>query len=1146
MENRAGIFVVAVLVVGAAFVAITGRGTAPTRTTVQAEGRQTPGAVLKGHCGNAPEPLAVLCEHLYPADQASPPSGTGWRDMAWAEAARGRVSFLVATVADPQQTRLTLFFDRAIESIQRAAESAGYIFDSYWFPWRPTDKQPAGEAQEFSDQPGALLFRSGSGRFLMVFVVGESPVSGIRRLAFLNAIDYVTALSPSGSVGTVRISGPNFSGSLVSLQKAIDDAAARLPYPATPPVFRVISGSTTVLSAMEAFRRREAAENKPAINFNAILHNDTFSNQRFEEYIQERWGDGIRSAFLSEGETMYGLDSGGEQARGDGERPVRLTIRFPREIARLRNAYPEATVKNLFSPGGAPATEPQLELPMKDPQTGRDSATSYAREQMPVAQEAVLLDIVSTLRQEKVRIAGIAATDVFDAIFLSSFLRKACPDVRLYVSDADMLFTRAAARLAIEGVLTVTTYPMITRNQLWSVGRPETAISQRSPVASRYELGVFNATRALLLEQEGKERDLLLEHFHADGEHNSTPPLWLTVLGTNGYWPVAFLDKGKKADLQLEWRRPAAATKDQKALGFDPGEPTRLWKAIFWTLVLVSLAAGALTVLSQLVALRKRAPSGWLAHFDVRPAESGYLGRAYFLMAQCLALAAMQIPFSTPVWVLASRAAFGDWTAGYARISTAATVVLMLGALIPYVRIMLARRRTKRRGVADTDMAQRLYGLLAFVTFVAFAVVVLLWWKALQAGENMEPLFFAYRSLDLLNGVCPVLPFLVLGAGLLLMARLHARRHALYLEMPAKLPQLGDDFRVTGLDDDLRGISEVLGHPGLADWKTGGLLLLPALAIFFAVPSEIPQSLEGKDYDVAYQLVLRFLYALAVFTWARLLIVWRRLRPVLDKLERHPLRFAFASTPSGYSALPILQGRGRHGTGDLLARSAESLRALAHCPAGEAGELRAPTDQERKELEIMVTSYLETESREGVPATGLLQEIWEKLAGIGTSLAGQLKPCWSRGCSTDEAARPRSAPRAEMIAEEFLALQYLAFLGNTMHQLRNLLFYVTSSFFLGILSALIYPFRSHDQIVWAATAGFLIMGLPVVAAIIQMDRDELLRRMTRREGGRTTGSLVLRLAAYGALPILGLVGSYFPNLGRFVMSWLEPAMKALP
>ena len=60
-----------------------------------------------------------------------------------------------------------------------------------------------------------------------------------------------------------------------------------------------------------------------------------------------------------------------------------------------------------------------------------------------------------------------------------------------------------------------------------------------------------------------------------------------------------------------------------------------------------------------------------------------------------------------------------------------------------------------------------------------------------------------------------------------------------------------------------------------------------------------------------------------------------------------------------------------------------------------------------------------------------------------------------------------------------------------------------------------------------------------------MERDEILRRLTRGKEEPGALRLVKRLAVVGALPVLAMIGSYFPGIGRYLITVVEPALKAL-
>src|SRR5262245_48600515 len=102
----------------------------PTREEAKAAS-ETPNQIWKAQCLTTPEPLSALCAKLFePNDSIN----EDWMKRPWVKRAREKVSFLIATVYDPQVTRYTLQFDRAVESIQIAAGAVGYIPDRYWIP----------------------------------------------------------------------------------------------------------------------------------------------------------------------------------------------------------------------------------------------------------------------------------------------------------------------------------------------------------------------------------------------------------------------------------------------------------------------------------------------------------------------------------------------------------------------------------------------------------------------------------------------------------------------------------------------------------------------------------------------------------------------------------------------------------------------------------------------------------------------------------------------------------------------------------------------------------------------------------------------------------------------------------------------------
>ena len=140
------------------------------------------------------------------------------RDQLWCIPHDVTVQAMIATIPDPVHTRLPLVFDRSIEAIQLAAQAMNYAPDRYWLPWNPqgepewnnydSRQKAEQDIEEKEKQPGVLMFRwdgknhEALAQVLYVFLVAETPTTGINGQQFRNAVDYVQVLcSNVGAAG---------------------------------------------------------------------------------------------------------------------------------------------------------------------------------------------------------------------------------------------------------------------------------------------------------------------------------------------------------------------------------------------------------------------------------------------------------------------------------------------------------------------------------------------------------------------------------------------------------------------------------------------------------------------------------------------------------------------------------------------------------------------------------------------------------------------------------------------------------------------------------------------------------------------------------------------------------------------------------
>jgi hypothetical protein len=146
---------------------------------------------------------------------------------------------LIACVPDPYDSHLDWSFDGALETIRRAFETAGYVTDRFWLPGQRDSVGRAGHGRIALREvrPGVVLFRSSKSsdhRLHLLYLIHELPTRGIYKEALSTALEERRLLLGPGKLplraeraGPIRIIGPNFSGSALSLQLALKSWLAR-------------------------------------------------------------------------------------------------------------------------------------------------------------------------------------------------------------------------------------------------------------------------------------------------------------------------------------------------------------------------------------------------------------------------------------------------------------------------------------------------------------------------------------------------------------------------------------------------------------------------------------------------------------------------------------------------------------------------------------------------------------------------------------------------------------------------------------------------------------------------------------------------------------------------------------------------------
>ena len=126
----------------------------------------------------------------------------------------------------------------------------------------------------------------------------------------------------------------------------------------------------------------------------------------------------------------------------------------------------------------------------------------------------------------------ISATNVLDQLFLAQFLHRACPDARLLFYSGDLLFEREIDNVPFVGTLTFTPYPLIGTGSALG-GRNQTRAYPDS-ISQAY----FNAASYTIWGEKTEVPVLAGYRNILQPSDKLRPPLWVTAIGTDGYYPL--------------------------------------------------------------------------------------------------------------------------------------------------------------------------------------------------------------------------------------------------------------------------------------------------------------------------------------------------------------------------------------------------------------------------------------------------------------------------------------------------------------------------------------------------------------------------------------------------------------------------------
>ena len=1074
----------------------------------------------------------------------------------------GGAEFLISTVPDPINSHLTLEYDRSLESIERAAAAAGYSFDRYWLPWNQPYTQPQDDVEKIhlaererrlrEEEPGILMFHRASNdpaspELLIIFLAGETPSSGLNKPAMEKAIRYVERLEKKMPaidalpLSRVKIAGPNLSASLHSMGILLQDILAeRVRNHALLSPIRIISGSVTNYDAIESLKGISASIAKDAgapVTFQSLSFDDNEQSKPIIAELRRITGASTCEIALIR-ETASGYQGPRTPNASNATDPCTdssgpLVLDFPRDIAPLRNAYQEAQESLVASKSREVRQLPQVSLPMSYRESAaqeRDTVPALAQNQTPVSQDAVMQQIVQTLRQRKIKAIVVSATSTLDTLFLLHYFGEFTPDIRIALPRSDLLYIRTGEPRDFTGTVVFNEYPLFVTSTVF----PDMKFT--STLAERLFFSVLVTLRPGLVYEEPFPADQFPER-----------QFWMGVVGKTAYWPVHF---------PLRMPNPGATSASFQASVFATPPPGWLW---YFFLSLISAAAAMHCWAFVAANCPGSDKKWWWEYYAVDHGGRGEYqqARACYLLLGTINVAVAQFVVLAPSWRLYQETHQKPlaWFCGLSLIVFLCSIFVVI--ICAGIATLIRPRLKPLDG--DNDRSARISSCGATFICLAALTVILIAWHQLSFGP--DGLYFSYRSAFLLSGVCPALPILFIALGVYTYAMGSLRRATYFQNRFASLPSgfdciLHTDFKSlqNDLARSLRPDTFISFMSSKIWWLPLGLLVV---AIVLGASGVGPSGIEGRIYDVIVFAGICAIWAALLSTVLRFWDVWEVSRKMLRRLERQPIRYAFNRIPGLFSWTPIWRLGGIKRSMLVHSRSLEYLRCLGADTA--VSDALLVSDIEVEKVRSKLDDILRLESQ----ALRITYKQWHKLDFVLIKMTDQLVQClvpiWKAGGadsgSKEWNTRRKDLPRGPgwrsdqehrvMLAAEFVALRFVAVIRYISLQMRNMLAMMSFGFVLLVLALESYPFQPRERIGWWILGTFAALSASILYVFRGLGKDLILKRLAAARPGKFDIAFLWPAIKFGVLPILTVLASQFPALSNFLFSWLEPALDSL-
>jgi hypothetical protein len=801
------------------------------------------------------------------------------------------------------------------------------------------------------------------------------------------------------------------------------------------------------------------------------------------------------------------------------------------QLSRVRSAYERD--RSLRVEEGRTIERPRqfLQLPLDAAEQPSDVLPALSPLMTTANTELAMASLLSNVSRDAVEAVGVQATDPKEVLFLSRLIKDHCPDVRLFTFESYLMFLHEDYQPFLHGMIVASTYPLYARNQHWTQARKEAGeeeVETHLQFRCSLDQGVYNATTALLNDELPPDQRLpLLEYSLPFSPQHRRPPVWLSVVGSGGLWPVEVRGIGESdAPTVLSGQLAASLPRVSHDVMFT----------LFGLLPMTLFCLAHLGVLYVAIRKESNLDDWWLIKV-LQP----ILGRGHGLAA----VSSLFVLLLGLELVLASVAVLPtlvNHRGGRGELSDHLVLALLgVALLVPFMGCAYASSLRFSKNLRWLMGGAALGGLLVWVV-VVLACSSLLEGKALATANLV---LFYERASSLFSGVSPIIPIVHLGLGayLMLLGLFHRKGRLFVLDVGEALIRF---VRVSPrpLREIGRRASRVLGQR--LPWRLESVslhlvafaatvaLLLFLLCTRALVPST-RWTFECRPFEWIYAICLAGLALWLVVELVRLTSLWHGFIRLLGRLATEPLLGALRRLPDAVSGVMKMQLFARPLEEPELVEGLRQAQAILEtrpkAPPPGGKELRAWQRASNR-----ITGLLEQlPHSEHVSERSLLRATMASVPRIHEATVSL------RG-SKDKAQREWARR-----GEEFVAAHVVNVLRYWIQQLRNGLVFLTLSSFFLFLSVTSYPFQPQRMLSWVGGVLVLVVLLAAIGVFVRMNRNLVLSTIAGTSPGRITWDrgFIVSILTVVVLPLLALLARIFPSLGGSLESATDSALRLL-